>query len=250
MAKQGWVYVLGVVDCHWAVFVEVMKIKVLQNELFDLQDFKYKEFHQKLIPTVDKDKVIGIRTPVLRKFAKEFGKREEAEGFLKNLPHKYYEEDNLHAFLLEEIKEYDVLIKELNKFLPFVDNWATCDMMRPKILKNHKTELIKDIDRWLNSKDTYTIRFVVNCLMLYYLDEDFKPEYLEKVTKIKSNEYYINMVRAWYFATALAKQYDKTVKILENNTLDKWTHNKTIQKAVESYRITNEKKEYLRKLKR
>ena len=222
----------------------------LQKELFALQDLKYKEFHQKLMPTVNPDKVIGIRTPVLRKFAKGFGKRAEAEEFMKNLPHKYYEEDNLHAFLLEEIKEYDVLIKELNKFLPFVDNWATCDMMRPKILNNHKTELIKDIDRWLNSKDTYTIRFVVNCLMLYYLDEDFKPEYLEKVTKIKSNEYYINMVRAWYFATALAKQYDKTVKILENNTLDKWTHNKTIQKAVESYRITNEKKEYLRKLKR
>ena len=222
----------------------------LQIELFSLQDLKYKEFHQKLMPTVSPDKVIGIRTPVLRKFAKDFSKREEAESFIKNLPHKYYEEDNLHAFLLEEIKDYETLIEELNKFLPFVDNWATCDMMRPKILKNHKIELLEDIKRWLNSKDTYTIRFAVNCLMLYYLEEDFKPEYLQWVKNIESQEYYINMVRAWYFATALAKQYDETVKILENNALNKWTHNKTIQKANESYRITKEQKEYLRTLKR
>lgn len=224
-------------------------MKMLEKELFELQDIKYKEFHQKLMPTVNPDKVIGIRTPVLRKFAKEFSKRGEAESFIKNLPHKYYEEDNLHAFLLEEIKDYEELIKELNNFLPFVDNWATCDMMRPKILKNHKKELIKDIDRWLNSKDAYAIRFAVNCLMTYYLDEDFKSEYLEKVAKIESDEYYINMVRAWYFATALAKQYDATIKILEDNVLDKWTHNKTIQKAVESYRITNEQKAVLKKLK-
>ena len=222
----------------------------LQIELFSLQDLKYKEFHQKLMPTVNPDKVIGIRTPVLRKFAKEFGKRAEAESFIKNLPHKYYEEDNLHAFLLEEIKDYETLTQELNIFLPFVDNWATCDMMRPKILKNHKIELLEDIKRWLNSKDTYTIRFAVNCLMLYYLEEDFKPEYLQWVKNIESQEYYINMVRAWYFATALVKQYDETVKILENNALDKWTHNKTIQKANESYRITKEQKEYLRTLKR
>ena len=221
----------------------------LQIELFSLRDLKYKEFHQKLMPTVNPHKVIGIRTPVLRKFAKEFSKREEATSFLKNLPHKYYEEDNLHAFLLEEIKDYEILIEELNKFLPFVDNWATCDMMRPKILKNHKTELLEDIKRWLNSKDTYTIRFAVNCLMNYYLEEDFKSEYLQWVKNIESDEYYINMVRAWYFATALAKQYDETVKILENNALDKWTHNKTIQKAVESYRITDEQKAYLKTLK-
>ena len=222
----------------------------LQIELFSLRDLKYKEFHQKLMPTVSPDKVIGIRTPVLRKFAKDFSKREEAESFIKNLPHKYYEEDNLHAFLLEEIRDYETLIEELNKFLPFVDNWATCDMMRPKTLKNHKTELLEDIKRWLTLKDTYTIRFAVNCLMLYYLEEDFKPEYLQWVKNIESQEYYINMVRAWYFATALAKQYDETVKILENNALNKWTHNKTIQKANESYRITKEQKEYLRTLKR
>ena len=222
----------------------------LQIELFSLQDLKYKEFHQKLMPTVNPDKVIGIRTPVLRKFAKEFGKRAEAESFLKNLPHKYYEEDNLHAFLLEEITDYKTLIEELNKFLPIVDNWATCDMMRPKILKNHKTELLKDIKKWLDSEDTYTIRFAVNCLMNQFLEEDFKPEYLNWVKDIQSEQYYINMVRAWYFATALAKQYDETIRILENNLLDKWTHNKTIQKAIESYRITSEQKEYLRTLKR
>ena len=222
----------------------------LQIELFSLQDLKYKEFHQKLMPTVNPDKVIGIRTPVLRKFAKEFSKREEATSFLKNLPHKYYEEDNLHAFLLEEIKDYDTLIRELNIFLPFVDNWATCDMLRPKILKNHKEELLEDIKRWLDSEDTYTIRFAVNCLMNYYLEEDFKPEYLEWVENIESKEYYINMVRAWYFATALAKQYDETIKILENQSLDKWTHNKTIQKAIESYRVTKEQKEYIKTLKR
>ncbi len=221
----------------------------LQKELLDLQDIKYKEFHQKLMPTVNPDKVIGIRTPVLRKFAKEFGKREEAESFIKNLPHKYYEEDNLHAFLLEEINDYEILIEELNKFLPFVDNWATCDMLRPKILKKHKPELLEDIKRWLNSKDTYAIRFAVNCLMNYYLEEDFKPEYLHLVKNIESEEYYINMVRAWYFATALAKQYDETIKLLETNSLDKWTHNKTIQKAIESYRITSAQKEYLKTLK-
>ncbi len=222
----------------------------LQTELFELQDLKYKEFHQRLMPTVNPDKVIGIRTPVLRKFAKNFSKREEAEQFLKNLPHKYYEEDNLHAFILEEIKDYKILIQELNKFLPFVDNWATCDMLRPKILKNHKQVLLEDIKRWLNSKDTYTIRFGVNCLMNHYLEDDFKSEYLDWAKAIESEEYYINMVRAWYFATALAKQYDETIKILENKSLDKWTHNKTIQKAIESYRITKEQKEYLKKLKR
>ena len=222
---------------------------ILQKELFELQDLKYKEFHQKLMPTVNPDKVIGIRAPVLRKFAKEISKKAEAETFLKNLPHKYYEEDNLHAFLLEEIKDYEKLIEELNIFLPFVDNWATCDMMRPKILKNHKIELSEDIKRWLNSKETYTIRFAVNCLMNYFLDEDFKPEYLQWVKGVESEEYYINMVRAWYFATALAKQYDETIKILENNSLDKWTHNKTIQKAIESYRITKEQKIYLKTLK-
>ena len=221
----------------------------LQIELFSLQDLKYKDFHQKLMPTVNPDKVIGIRTPALRKFAKDFGKREEAKEFIKKLPHKYYEEDNLHAFLLEEIKDYNHLIRELNNFLPFVDNWATCDMMRPKILKSHKTELLVDIKKWLNSDNTYTIRFAVNCLMLYYLEEDFKPEYLDWVKNIESDEYYINMVRAWYFATALAKQYNEAVKILENNALDKWTHNKTIQKAIESYRITKEQKDYIRTLK-
>lgn len=221
----------------------------LHRELFALQDVEYKKFHQRLMPTVNEEAVIGIRTPVLRKFAKDFKKRDCADDFLKELPHKYYEENNLHAFLLEQIKAYDSLIKELNKFLPFVDNWATCDMMRPKILKNHKDELLKEIDLWLISKDVYAVRFGVNCLMNYYLEDDFKPEYLKKVADIKSEEYYINMVRAWYFATALSKQYDEAVKIVERKVLDKWTHNKTIQKALESYRVSKEQKEYLKTLK-
>lgn len=221
----------------------------LHRELFALQDVEYKKFHQRLMPTVNEEAVIGIRTPVLRKFAKDFKKRDCTDDFLNELPHKYYEENNLHAFLLEQIKAYDSLIKELNKFLPFVDNWATCDMMRPKILKNHKDELLKEIDLWLISKDVYAVRFGVNCLMNYYLEDDFKPEYLKKVADIKSEEYYINMVRAWYFATALSKQYDEAVKIVERKVLDKWTHNKTIQKALESYRVSKEQKEYLKTLK-
>lgn len=221
----------------------------LQKELFGLIDENYKLFHQKLIPTVEADRIMGIRTPVLRKFAKNFGKRADARNFLNDLPHKYYEENNLHAFLLEQISEYDILIKELNIFLPFVDNWATCDMMRPKIFKKQNPS-IDDIDRWLKSNSIYAIRFGIISLMNYYLDEDFKTEYSERVLNIKSDEYYINTARAWFFATALAKQYNNTVYILQNNLLDIPTHNQTIQKAVESYRITKEQKEYLKKLKR
>lgn len=222
----------------------------LQEKLFTLQDIEYKAFHSKLIPTVNPDTVIGIRSPVLRKFADEFYKTEDAEAFLKELPHKYYEENNLHAFLLEKITDYLTLIKELNIFLPFVDNWATCDMMKPKIFKKHKPLLIKDIEKWLKSKNTYEVRYGIVCLMTYFLESDFKKEYLIWIVDIKSDEYYINMARAWFFATALTKQYSSTVKIIENKMLDKWTHNKAIQKACESYQVADEQKENLRKLKR
>ncbi len=221
----------------------------LQNILFSLSDEKYRNFHSRLMPTVDKTLVIGIRTPVLRNFAKEFCETDKATSFLKELPHKYYEENNLHAFIIEKIESYDELIKELNIFLPCVDNWATCDMLKPKILKNHKDKLICEIDRWLKSEDTYTVRYGINCLMAYYLDEDFKEEYFDRVVSVKSEEYYINMMRAWYFATALSKRYEETLSVLENRKLDKWTHNKVIQKAMESYRITSEQKEYLKALK-
>ena len=229
--------------------VKIVKTE-LQEKLFSLQDIEYKNFHSKLMPTVNPDTIIGIRTPVLRKFANEFSKTDEAEAFLKNLPHKYYEENNLHAFLLEKITDYDTLIKELNIFLPFVDNWATCDMMKPKIFKNHKALLIKDIEKWLKSNNTYLIRYGIVCLMTYFLESDFKKEYLIWITDIKSEEYYINMARAWFFATALTYQYEATLPIFENKTLDKWTHNKAIQKACESYRIDKESKKILRTLKK
>lgn len=221
----------------------------LQEKLFSLQDIEYKAFHSKLMPTVNPDAVIGIRTPVLRKFADEFYKTEDTKAFLKELPHKYYEENNLHAFLLEKITDYPILIKELNIFLPFVDNWATCDMMKPKIFKKHKPLLIKDIEKWLKSKNTYEVRYGIVCLMTYFLESDFKKEYLIWIVDIKSDEYYINMARAWFFATALTKQYNSTVKIIENKMLDKWTHNKAIQKACESYRVTEEKAAFLKGLK-
>ncbi len=219
------------------------------NRLFELQDLKYRDFHSKLMPTVDKKTVIGVRTPELRKLAKELKNTDIAYEFMKNLPHKYYEENNLHAFLIEEIRDYSECIKELDRFLPFVDNWATCDMMRPKILKKHHRELLCEIKKWIDSGEIYTVRFGIECLMLYYLDEYFKSGFHETVSNIRSDEYYIRMMQAWYFATALAKRYDETIHYLEQKKLDADTHNKTIQKAIESYRITKEQKDYLRKLK-
>lgn len=221
----------------------------IQERLFALQDLKYREFHLGLVPTADKDYMIGVRVPQVRKLAKEIAKEEGCEEFLRQLPHRYYEENNLHAFIIEGMKDYDTCLEEVNRFLPYVDNWATCDSMNPKVFKKHKKELLPQIDAWLTSDKTYTIRFGIGMLMGNYLDEDFTPEYLKKVAAVSSEEYYVNMMRAWYFATALAKQYDATVKVLEEKRLDVWTHNKTIQKAVESYRITPEQKEYLRTLK-
>ena len=220
----------------------------LQRQLFAMADLSYKAFHCSLIPTVDEDTVIGIRTPVLRKFAAEFAKTEEAAAFLRDLPHRYYEENNLHGFLLEKIKDYDTLIAELNRFLPHVNNWATCDMISPKIFKKHLPELFEQIRTWLKAEDTYTVRFAIGMLMKFCLDESFDPAGPGLVAKIRSEEYYINMMIAWYFATALAKQYDAILPYLEERRLDPWTHNKAIQKAVESRRITAEQKEYLRTL--
>lgn len=221
----------------------------LQAVLFSMADEKYKDFQSKLMPTVPKGKIIGIRTPLLRKFAKDFSKTPEAEDFLKNLPHEYYEENNLHAFLLEFIKDYSKAAEKVTEFLPFVDNWATCDSMSPKIFGKHKEELLGEIEKWIFSKDTYSVRFGIKMLMEHFLGENFSPEYPEKVAKIESEEYYIRMMQAWYFATALAKNYDAVLPFIENKKLEKWTHNKAIQKAMESYRITEEQKAYLRKFK-
>ena len=221
----------------------------IQEELFKLQDIKYKDFSSKLIPNVSKDYFIGVRTPDLRKYAKELVKEEDIDKFLNDLPHKYFDENQLHAFILSELKDYDKCIEYINKFLPYVDNWATCDQMSPKIFKKNTDKLINEIKIWIRSKETYTIRFGICALMQYFLDDNFKKEYLGMISKIRSDEYYVNMMIAWFFATALAKQYDATIPYIENNKLDKWVHNKTIQKAIESYRITPVQKEYLKSLK-
>lgn len=225
---------------------ESSQIKV---KLFALQDLSYKEFHTKLIPNVNRDKVLGVRTPALRKLSKELWGTKEAVVFLKDLPHKYYEEDNLHGFLIEKINDYEEIIQALDEFLPYVDNWATCDMMSPKLFKKHLHKLLEQIKQWMASNHTYTIRFGIKMLMSYYLDEHFSTEYLDMVSAVQSEEYYVKMMVAWYFATALAKQYKATLPYIEEKTLKPWIHNKIIQKAVESHRITNEQKEYLKTLK-
>ena len=221
----------------------------ITEQLFALQDLEYKKFHSKLMPTVHPDVIIGVRTPDLRKLAKMLKGTPEAEQFLTEFPHQYYEENNLHGFLLESIKEFDACVTALNDFLPYVDNWATCDMMSPKALKKDLAKLYEWVKTWIVSKETYTVRFGVNMLMKYYLEEEFRPEYPELVASIRSEEYYIKMVVAWYFATALAKQYEAVLPYLLEHRLDAWTHNKTIQKAVESYRITPKQKAFLKTLK-
>lgn len=221
----------------------------LQKQLYEIGDEKYAQFQSKLTPGIDSELFIGVRVPVLRKFAKEFIKLEEAKSFLNELPHKYYDENMLHGLLISEMKDFDEIVVNLDRFLPYVDNWAVCDIMSPKKLKKDKTKLCENIKKWIKSKHLYTCRFGIEMLMSFYLDEDFKPEYLEMVSTIQSNEYYLNMMIAWFFATALAKQWDETIPYIERKALDKWTHNKAIQKAIESYRIDDDKKQYLRKLK-
>ena len=218
----------------------------IQKVLLSMGEEEYKNFSSKLMPTIDKDKVIGVRTPKIRKLSKSLYNYED---FLDSLPHRYFEENNLHAFLIERENDFEKCIEKLDKFLPYVDNWATCDSMKPKVLKNEPEKLLIHIKRWIKSKDIYAIRYGINLLMSFYLDKNFKKEYLSIVSDIESDEYYINMMRAWYFATALFKQYKDTAIYLENKELDKWTHNKTIQKAVESLRISEEKKNYLKSLK-
>ena len=226
--------------------------KNIVEELFLLQDLKYRDFQSKLIPTIDPESMIGVRTPELRKLAKEISRNEDtealAEDFLNELPHEYFEENQLHAFIVSDIKDYDECVTAVDRFLPYVDNWATCDQMSPKVFRKHKTELLTKIRQWINSGETYSIRFAIRMLMEHYLDEDFDQAYPEMVCGVRSDEYYVRMMVAWYFATALAKQYEQVLVYIEEQRLDTWTHNKAIQKAVESYRITPEQKEYLRSL--
>lgn len=218
----------------------------LQKQLFELQDLKYRDFHSKLLPGIDKEKIIGIRTPQLRKFAKEFAKTEEEVLFLQELPHTYYEENNLHMMLVSWMKDYGACLKEVRRFLPYIDNWATCDLPLPKCFEKHKTELLPEIQSWIMDTHTYTIRYGIGVLMRLYLDEAFSPEFPELVAQVRSEEYYVNMMIAWYMATALAKQWETIIPYIEQKKLPEWVHRKTIQKAVESYRITPEQKAYLK----
>ena len=226
-----------------------MIVDDIREDLFANQDVKYRDFQSKLTPTIEAKTAIGVRTPVLRKLAKAYSKRQDVDEFLADLPHKYFDENQLHAFILSEIKDFDECIGKLERFLPFVDNWATCDQMSPKCFKKNHEKLLPYLNKWIKSDDIYTVRFAIVTFMAHFLDEDFAEGYLKLVSDIKSDEYYINMAIAWYFATALAKQYDKTIPYIENKTLDVWTHNKAIQKSIESYRVTAEHKEYLKSLK-
>ena len=221
----------------------------IRKRLFELQDVSYRDFQVKLIPTVDPATVIGVRTPELRKLAKELSKRDDIDAFLETLPHDHFDENQLHAFILSGMKDYTKCMAGVCSFLPFIDNWATCDQLSPKVFSKNKTDLLVHINEWLQSDKTYTIRFAAGMLMEHFLDDDFDIKYPEMVAAIESDEYYVNMMRAWYFATALAKQYDRVISFIEEKRLDKWTHNKTIQKSVESYRISPEQKTYLKSLK-
>ncbi len=223
-------------------------IAELQSHLMSIQDLEYRAFQSKLMPTIPKQKIIGIRTPLLRQLAKKIRHTDLATEFLSTLPHRYYEEDNLHAFLIEQISNFEDCIAALERFLPYIDNWATCDSLSPPILRAHHSQLLPCLSQWLNSSHPYTIRFAIKMLMNEFLEEDFSPSYLLTVASVKSDEYYVNMMVAWYFATALAKQYKATLPYLESNRLSDWIHTKTIRKALESYRIPTEHKFYLRTL--
>ena len=220
----------------------------IRKELFSLQDVQYRDFQAGLIPGVPPESMIGVRTPALRSLAKQLAKREEIGSFLQELPHRYFDENQLHAFILSELKDYVRCMDGVCRFLPFVDNWATCDQLSPKVFRKHRPELLVHIREWLSSDQPYTVRFATGMLMEHFLDEDFDPAYPEMVARICSEEYYVNMMIAWYFATALAKQYEAVLPYLETRQLGRWTHNKTIQKAVESYRIPDERKAVLKSL--
>jgi len=221
----------------------------IRNELLKVKDEKYKEFQSKLVPNISKENILGVRTPELRRIAKELYVSKEYKDFFNELPHKYYEENLIHFFVISMIKDFDECIKEVEKFLPYVDCWPVSDQASPKVFKKHHNELLLYIKKWIKSKHIYTSRFGIRMFMNEYLGDDFKPEYLKLVASIKSDEYYLKMMVAWYFATALAKRYDETIIYFEEHRLDDWIHKKAIQKAIESYRVSNEHKEYLRNLK-
>lgn len=219
------------------------------ERLFAMKDEDYAIFQAKLMPTVNAKCVIGVRSPVLRALAKELRGSAEAESFLQDLPHQYYEENMLHGFLIEQIKDYDACIEALDEYLPYVDNWACCDCMKPKVLKKQPEKLKAKIYEWVKSPLPYTVRYAMGLFMSFYLDELFETAQADAIADYRSDEYYVKMMQAWYFATALAKQYELVLPYIKEQRLDKWTHNKAIQKAIESYRISAEQKTYLKTLK-
>ncbi|MBO7042721.1 MAG: DNA alkylation repair protein [Alphaproteobacteria bacterium] len=217
------------------------------TDLFNMRDEKFAKFNASLLPTINKENIIGIHTPELKKYAKTIS---NPEIFLNSLPHKYFEENQIHAFVLSNIPDFEICIKNVDKFLVYVDNWATCDQLIPKTFIKNIDKLLPYIKKWIKSKHIYTQRFAIGLLMRFYLGENFNLKYANMVIKVKSTEYYVNMMRAWYFATALAKNWDSVIKIIENKNLDTWTHNKTIQKCTESFRISPSQKKYLITLKK
>ena len=221
-------------------------INEIETELFALQDEKYRDFNASLVPTLDKNSFIGVRSPELRRLVKKYAKDERIEAFLSALPHKYQEENTLHGFIISLEKDFDKAIAETERFLPYINNWAVCDGTSPKIFRKNKPELLEYIKKWIKSDETYTVRFAIGMLMQHFLNEEFEPWQMELVISVDSEEYYIRMMQAWYMATALAKQYDAAFEVIKAKKLPKWTHNKSIQKAVESYRITDERKEILK----
>ena len=218
------------------------------NRLFALRDEAYASFQGNLVPTVAPDRIIGVRTPALRNLAAEMVKEGCDKDFISELPHRYFEEDQLHAFVVSLVKDYGRCVEEVDRFLPYVDNWATCDQLSHKCFGRHRLELLGYVERWIGSNHVYTVRFAMGMLMRHYLDDAFKKLYLDMVADVSSEEYYIRMMQAWYFATALAKQYESSLPYIEGRRLPQWTHNKAIQKAVESFRVTEEHKEFLKSL--
>jgi 3-methyladenine DNA glycosylase AlkD len=225
-------------------------MEVITKMLLENREEKYAAFLQKILPGVAQQTIIGVRTPLLRKMAKQISREEWCDAFLKECPHIYFEENQLHGFILSGYPDFEECIEKIEQFLPYIDNWATCDQTSPKVFKKHKELLLPYLRKWIQSDHVYTIRFAVDMLMQHFLDEDFRPEYLELVAGISSGEYYVKMAVAWYMATALAKQWDSAVPYIERGRMNDWVHNKTIQKAKESYRITREQKQYLGQFKK
>lgn len=222
----------------------------ITQKLFEMQDINYRDFTSKLIPNVSPNNMIGVRLPQVKKLAKEMYKSDEYVHFLNILPHTYFEEYHLHCYIISQIKDFDLFLIELEKLLPYIDNWSVCDSLRPKCFAKDKEKALEYIKSWLENNHIYTKRFAIEMLMVHYLNDDFKSEYLELVSSVKGEDYYLKMMVAWYFATALAKQYEATLPYIENRLIkDRWTHNKVIQKALESYRVSDENKAHLKCLK-